>query len=485
MRYCILAAATTLGLVWPSCLIHAGDAALREQAATAMRRATEFFRTQVSTEGGYLWRYSEDLSLREGEGTATDTMIWVQPPGTPSVGMVYLTAYEATGDEYYLEAARDAAYALVSGQLRSGGWDYRIEFEPERRRRYSYRVDPDPRQNARNVSTMDDNNTQSATRLLMQVDRALDFKDEKIHEAARFALSAILKVQYPNGAWPQRFTEAPDPAKFPVKKACYPESWSWTFPERDYKSFYTFNDGSIADTIDVMLEAFEIYGRAEYRTAAEKAGDFIILAQMPEPQPAWAQQYNADMQPAWARKFEPPAVTGGESQGVMRILLTLYRETGEKRYLEPLPRAIEYLRRSRLPDGRLARFYELKTNKPLYLTRGDYKVTYSDADMPTHYSFKQSNGIEGIAREYERLLAMDPGELNRPKKAAPRMSRTLATRAKSAIDRLDGQGRWVERGNMRKDTQDAPIRRVIDCRTFIGNIRALSAYLAAGSERNQ
>ncbi|MHC4432997.1 MAG: pectate lyase, partial [Planctomycetota bacterium] len=62
-----------------ACSAAASETALKEQAAGAMRRAAEFFRTRVSTEGGYLWRYSEDLSLREGEGTATDTMIWVQP----------------------------------------------------------------------------------------------------------------------------------------------------------------------------------------------------------------------------------------------------------------------------------------------------------------------------------------------------------------------------------------------------------------------
>lgn len=480
MRHRTFLTTIILLMIWPSCLIFADDAGLSEQAAIAMRKATEFFRTKISTEGGYLWRYSEDLSDREGEGTATDTMIWVQPPGTPSVGMAFLAAYEATGDSYYLEAARDAAYALVRGQLRSGGWDYRIEFDPERRRRYSYRVDPEPRQNARNVSTMDDNTTQAATRLLMRVDQALDFKDEKIHESAQFALSAILDVQYPNGAWPQRFTGPPDPDKFPVKKACYPEQWSWTFPGRDYKSFYTFNDNSIADTIETMLEAFEIYGKPEYRAAAEKAGDFIILAQMPEPQPAWAQQYNAQMEPAWARKFEPPAVTGGESQGVMRILLTLYHTTGKKKYLEPLPRAIEYLRRSRLPDGRLARFYELKTNKPLYLTRGDYRVTYSDADMPTHYSFKQSDGTEAILREYERLRKMGPTELKRADRAAStRMTRALAEHTKLAINRLDDQGRWVESGKMRIDAEDVPVRRVINCRTFVSNIRALSAYLTA------
>src|SRR5210317_2163203 len=110
-----------------------------------------------------------------------------------------------------------------------------------------------------------------------------------------------------------------------------------------------------------MLEAEEIYGDPKYRDAAEKAGNFILLAQMPEPQPAWAQQYDFEMHPTWARKFEPPAVTGGESQGVLRTLLMLYRNTGESKFLEPIPRAIDYLRRSRLSDGRFARFYELES----------------------------------------------------------------------------------------------------------------------------
>jgi len=479
MTYRTLLALAVMGMGLLSDSAVAGEATLKGRAAESLHRATEFFRNKVATEGGYLWRYSEDLTIREGEGEATDTTIWIQPPGTPSVGMVYLTAYEATGDAYYLDAARDAAYAIVKGQLRSGGWDYRVEFDPKQRRRYAYRTDP-AGDGTRNVSTLDDDNTQSAVRLLMQVDKALDFKDQKIHEAAQFALSALLEVQYPNGAWPQRFSTPPDPAKFPVKKAGYPDSWSRTFPGQDYKSHYTFNDNSIGDTITTMLEASEVYGDARYRAAAEKAGDFILLAQMPEPQPAWAQQYDADMHPAWARKFEPPAVTGGESQGVMKTLLVLYRATGNKKYLEPLPRAMEYLRRSRLPDGRLARFYELKTNKPLYFTKDDYQLTYSDANMPTHYSFKTAFGIEGIAREYERLLAMDPAKLKEPQKPSPpRLSQDLTSRAREAIDSLDAQGRWVEKGRMQFAGKDRSTRRIITTRTFISNVRTLSAYLSA------
>src|SRR3954453_6856851 len=148
------------------------DRPLREQAAEALRKATAYFRTKVSTEGGYLWRYSADLAHREGERAATDTVVWVQPPGTPTVGMAFLDAYEATGDRSYRDAARDAAQALVRGQLRSGGWDYQIEFDPEQRIRYAYRSQPaaplDARK-ARNVTTLDDDTTQSAVRLLMRV----------------------------------------------------------------------------------------------------------------------------------------------------------------------------------------------------------------------------------------------------------------------------------------------------------------------------
>ena len=80
-----------------------------------MTNATRFFRTKVATNGGYLWKYSLDFKQRAGEGKATPTQVWVQPPGTPAVGVVFLDAYNATGDKTYLEAARDAAMALVWG----------------------------------------------------------------------------------------------------------------------------------------------------------------------------------------------------------------------------------------------------------------------------------------------------------------------------------------------------------------------------------
>jgi len=43
---------------------------IREARAT-LSRATRHFRDEIACHGGYLWRYKEDLSDREGEAPAT------------------------------------------------------------------------------------------------------------------------------------------------------------------------------------------------------------------------------------------------------------------------------------------------------------------------------------------------------------------------------------------------------------------------------
>jgi len=448
-----------------------------DQAHEALTRAIRYFRENVSAEGGYLWKYRADLKVREGEGTASPTQVWVQPPGTPAVGQAILNAYLATNDPYYLKVARDAGQALIRGQLNSGGWNYVIEFAPEKRNGYAYRVDKSSK--GKNVTTLDDNNTQSALRFLMRLDAAQKNSDPELSAAIDYGLNALVKAQYPNGAWPQRYEEFPDPEKFPVRPASYPETWSRTFPKSNYYSFYTLNDNTISDVIDTLLEADRQYREPKYRAAALKGGDFFLLAQMPDPQPGWAQQYDADMHPAWARKFEPPAITGSESQNAMKLLLRLYEQTGDAKYLQPLPKALAYYRTCVLKEGRLARFYELQTNRPLYFNT-KYELGYDDSDLPTHYGFKVSNNLDQIAREYERLKAIEPSTLPRPakKSGVPSLSATLRKEAKEVVAALDAQGRWLERGHM-EHSEDSRETDVLDCRTFIQRVETLSRFLAA------
>src|ERR1044071_1915273 len=87
---------------------------LRADAIRVLKKAAAYYRNKVASHGGYVYYYSVDLKERWGEGKASSTTIFVQPPGTPTVGMAYLKAYAATRDEFYLGAPREAAEALVS-----------------------------------------------------------------------------------------------------------------------------------------------------------------------------------------------------------------------------------------------------------------------------------------------------------------------------------------------------------------------------------
>ena len=292
------AQALALALVVAACGPGAGaEPADRAAARDALLKAVRFYHREVARHGGYVYAYGADLKLREGEGVADGDTIWVQPPGTPAVGEAFLDAYEATKDPACLEAARDAAHALARGQLHSGGWHYHVTFDPAKRRQFAYRFDaggrptPDPtaaddrgraagwddwkkRKYKGNVTVLDDDTTQAATRFLIRFDHASGYEDDEVHAAATFALSSLLNAQYPNGAWSasyDRFPPAPPPADaYPVKKAQYPANWPRTWP-KDFTGCYVTNDNLIADVIDTMLLAEKLYGDERYHTSARRA----------------------------------------------------------------------------------------------------------------------------------------------------------------------------------------------------------------------
>ena len=83
-----------------SLAVPAAAAPDKRQVEDTMKRATRFMVEKVATNGGYVWSYLPDMSRRWGEMEAFPTMIWVQPPGTATMGHLYLDAYHATGDAY-------------------------------------------------------------------------------------------------------------------------------------------------------------------------------------------------------------------------------------------------------------------------------------------------------------------------------------------------------------------------------------------------
>jgi len=435
----------------------------RAETTAALLKAVRFFHEKVARHGGYLWEYSGDLTLHEAEGFVEDGRVWVQPPGTPTIGEAFLDAYEATSERLCLEAALDAARVLMQGQFHTGGWDYFVTTAPGDKRPVR--------------TNLDDDTTQAATRFLMRLDQVLRFENQEVHNAARRALDSLLLMQYPNGGWfvfIQRL-QPYRPEEYPVVKASYPASWPRSpkgYAERP-RICYILNDNLVPNVIRTLLDAWEIYRDERALQAAKRGGDFLLLAQMPEPQPAWAQSYDVKMQPVWGRAFEPPAIAGAESQTVLEALLMLYQRTGDRKYLEAVPRAVAYLRQSLLPDGNLARFYEFQSNRPLYFTR-KYELTYSGDDTPTHYGFVWESRLDEIDAQYKKLAAADPARLS---EVAPRADADHARQVKLIVACLDDRGAWLEAGALRFHRLEPPSG-VIRCRTFAENVRTLCRFLA-------
>jgi len=457
--------------------VNAQSASTSDDVQKAIKKASTYYLEEVSSHGGYVYHYSPDLKVRWGEGPATSDQIWVQPPGTPTVGLAYLRAWEATGDEFYLKAATQAAESLVYGQLESGGWTNSIDFDPKGTQLARYRNGKGGGRN-RNFSTLDDGIGQSALRLLMQTDRALQFNHPDIHNATQIALDALIAAQFANGAFPQGWDEDGISVQ-PLKKANYPD-YDWRTENRikNYWDLYTLNDDLCGYVFETLNDAWEIYRHPRYRDAIVALGDFLILAQMPDPQPAWAQQYNYDMQPCWARAFEPPAISGRESEDAIAVLMKAYELTGYERYLKPIPKAISYLKKSRLPDGRFSRYYELKTNRPLYMERssGNYQLTYDDSNLPDHYGWKTGTHLDTLESHYRQLVR--DGQL----KAQKTSRKDLEPKVREILATLDGQGRWMSRYNGERLVGQPKYREgdpYISSKLFSENLELLSQYLLA------
>jgi hypothetical protein len=307
----------------------------------------------------------------------------------------------------------------------------------------------------------------------MRADEALGFKDAPLHEAAQFGLNALLQAQFPNGAFPQVWSGPSAPQ--PIASAKYPD-YDWRTENRikEYWNLYTLNDDVCSYVLDTLLTGWEVYKDERCRAAAIRLGDFLVLAQMPAPQPAWAQHYDYQMRPVWARRFEPPGVCGRESQDAISVLMKVYQLTGNEKYLEPVPRALAYLKTCVLPDGQLARYYELQTNKPLYMTQ-KYELTYDDSRVPDHYGWKTASQVGEIEKEFASLKSTAK-PASAPRKAPPRESEV-----QEILRQLDDQGRWISQYNGERlvgQPKYRPGEAYIASAVFSRNLETLARFVA-------
>jgi pectate lyase len=195
--------------------------------------------------------------------------------------------------------------------------------------------------------TFDNDATTDELRFLARMFKAT--KDEKYGKAFERGLDHILKAQYPTGGWPQSFP-----------------------PDDKYHRHITFNDNAMVRLMEFLREVYgsEIYSfvDADRRKAARRAFDggveCILKCQIKVDGKltAWCAQHDEkDYRPRPGRSYELVSLSGAESVGVVRLLMSLESPSAEVR------RAVE---------GSVAWFEGAKL-------RGIRVVVESDAKSPT------------------------------------------------------------------------------------------------------
>ncbi len=445
----------------------AQNESLSQQAEQAMYRATKYMEDSVSTSGGFVWYYLPDRSRRWGEMEAYKTMIWVQDGGTVSVGNMLLDAYDVTGNEYYYQSAEKAAAAMIWGQSSEGGWNYLIDFAGDRSLKKWYATVGkngwrlEEFQHYYGNSTYDDDVTSDAARFLLRM--YLKKLDAKYKPALDKAINFILKSQYPNGGWPQRY-----PLMHDFSKAGHP----------DYSSFYTFNDDVIWENVLFLIHCYETLGEQRFLEPILKGMNFYLLVQGKNG--AWGQQYNMKMQVSGARTYEPAAYVPSYTLNNCLLCLRFYQYTGDRKFLAHIPDAIKWLEKVKLPasmtmDGRYTHplFVNPVTDKPIYVHRkgsnviyGHYYTDTTDSKLLSHMMGKRSINLQYLKDEYAKVSALSPEEAVKDSPLIPgkfegsgipqsyyylsRLNDTdfplpdaTATRVKSLIDGLDKENRWL------------------------------------------
>ena len=262
-------------------------------------------------------------------------------------------------------------------------------------------------------ATFDNSATTGELRFLARAFRATN--ESRYQQAFLKGLSHILEAQYPNGGWPQFY---------PLSKS--------------YHRHITFNDNAMVRILELLRDVSESsdyqFLKTEHRTKAEaavaKGVDCILRTQIKQngkPTVWCAQHDEKTLEPAWARSYEPPSLSGAESVGVVRFLMSLEEPTPA--IIAAVAGSVEWFRSVVIHGMRLdkftdaegqndrrivadpnagplwARFYEIGSNRPIFLDR-DSVVRYSFSEIGqerrTGYAYYGSWAAKLLTDDYPR-----------------------------------------------------------------------------------
>lgn len=249
--------------------------------------------------------------------------------------------------------------------------------------------------------TFDNGATTDELRYLARAFRATG--DRTCRDAFIKGFKHILAAQYSNGGWPQ----------------FHP-------PGRQYHRHVTFNDGSMIRLLEFLRDSerydfIEPALRRQARGAFQRGIDCILKCQIVREGQAtvWCAQHDArSLAPVTARSYELPSLSGSESAGILRFLMSLNSPSAD------VVRAIEagaaWFEAAKLEGIRVvpadgdrkviadpdapplwARFYDLESGRPFFCDRDGVKK-----DALADIGKERRNGYAWLGR-WGDLVALD------------------------------------------------------------------------------
>jgi PelA/Pel-15E family pectate lyase len=279
------------------------------------------------------------------------------------------------GDAWYAGTeASQLADVILSYQTPAGGWSKHTGYaKGARKAGMQWSSQSEPRQPPHYLATFDNRATTEEMTFLAEVWRAT--KREDCKAALVKGLNFILDAQYPNGGWPQ---------VYPI--------------EGKYHDDVTFNDDAMTRVLRLLQDvatgddpAFA-FADAPLKARAKDAlavGVACVLKSQIEiggNKTAWCAQYDAmTLLPSNARAMEPATLSGVESAHVLEFLMSVRNpspdvvrsiEAGltwfESAKITGIARTkgengkTTYVPDSSSSEVYWARFYDLKTGKPVF-----------------------------------------------------------------------------------------------------------------------
>ena len=357
------------------------------------------------------------------------------------------------------EAVRVADNVLLY-QHEDGGWEKNIDMA----RVLAGTERTHLRDDTQGGTTIDNGATYTQIRYLARVYEAT--RQERLRQGMLRGVDFLLAAQYPNGGWPQFY---------PIRQGYY--------------EHVTFNDGAMIGVMRLLRDmasgrapfaSVDAARRSRAAAAIAKGLDVILRTQVEVDGKltAWCAQYDhTTLRCAKARAYELPSLSGGESVDVVRYLMEIEKPAPDVvRAVESAVRwfdevkltgiAVVQKRDSTLPRGfdrvvvadraappLWARFYEIGTNKPMFVGRDGIvrdSLAQIEHERRIGYNYLGGWARELLSTEYPawrrrvEARSMQTGSV-RGAPSSPGGARDRALAARSLSRLLAGRDRDVDR----------------------------------------